>query len=186
MLVALFLLRYNASRYNLVMYGSEQHVFVEKSYTRINIRNLLIQNCQWSLDLLDRWASFGATEELRVKNEELLNNFLSDRPSGWSADYQCVLVYVLITERERWESQVCLETSFAISGHWDYWITQFVDGVELEIDPFGTHFAGCHPCKEFSKESCLVGMDRTYNFADNQVLERYGLPHTNLCSSKLQ
>ncbi|CAM6099399.1 unnamed protein product [Calypogeia fissa] len=178
--------RYDAKRYNLVMYGAEHEVFDKKRFTGINTGNLLIRNCQWSMDLLDRWASFGATEELRWKNEHLLNDLLSDRPSGWSADDQSVLVYILIMERQKWESRVCLETSFAMSGAWDYCVGLYVDGKQFQDPPFVTHFAGCNPCNLVdAKERCLVGMERTYNFADNQVLELYGLRHVKLNSSKL-
>ncbi|KAL6566867.1 hypothetical protein OROMI_015271 [Orobanche minor] len=45
--------------------------------------------------------------------------------------------------------------------------------------PFITHFAGCQPCNgdhnpSFENASCLVGLERALNFADNQVLRNYG------------
>ncbi|KAL6510964.1 hypothetical protein OROGR_022088 [Orobanche gracilis] len=45
--------------------------------------------------------------------------------------------------------------------------------------PFITHFAGCQPCNgdhnpAFKNNSCLVGLERALNFADNQVLRNYG------------
>ncbi|GFP93887.1 galactomannan galactosyltransferase 1 [Phtheirospermum japonicum] len=45
--------------------------------------------------------------------------------------------------------------------------------------PFVTHFTGCQPCSgdhnpAYEGDSCLVGMERALNFADNQVLRNYG------------
>jgi xyloglucan 6-xylosyltransferase len=171
------------------MYGNPEELYDKRSYTSINTGSFLIRNCQWSIDLLDRWASFGATEELRVKNEDLLNNFLSDRPSGWTADDQCVLAYVLISEREKWESRVHLVDEFAMSGHWAFWVPRFPNDVEwtdeYTVPPFVTHFAGCHPCSLTVTQEVIDGMHKTYNYADNQVLRRYGLRHLNVNSSEI-
>ncbi|KAI4330732.1 hypothetical protein MLD38_028990 [Melastoma candidum] len=54
--------------------------------------------------------------------------------------------------------------------------------------PFVTHFTGCQPCsgnhnKKYSGESCWDGMVRALNFADNQVLRKYGFVHPNLLDS---
>ncbi|GFY93721.1 Galactosyl transferase GMA12/MNN10 family protein [Actinidia rufa] len=46
--------------------------------------------------------------------------------------------------------------------------------------PFVTHFTGCQPCNGdhnplYTGDSCWVGMERTLNFADNQVLRKIRL-----------
>ncbi|CAM6089183.1 unnamed protein product [Calypogeia fissa] len=176
--------KYNVNGgYNLVMYGQEDLLYEEKIYTALNTGNFFIRNCQWSIDLLDRWASFAATPELIEKNGELLSNFLTQRPANSEADDQSVLVYVLITERERWSSKVLWEnTEVVMSGNWWYWTPKFLDNVPLVSKPFVTHFAGCTPCASKVTEKCLAEMDRTYHFADNQVLQSSGRCHEHLGS----
>lgn len=54
--------------------------------------------------------------------------------------------------------------------------------------PFVTHFTGCQPCsgnhnKRYSGDSCWDGMVRALNFADNQVLRKYGFVHPDLLNS---
>ncbi|KAK7251130.1 hypothetical protein RIF29_34059 [Crotalaria pallida] len=51
--------------------------------------------------------------------------------------------------------------------------------------PFITHFTGCQPCNghhnpAYAADDCWNGMERALNFADNQVLRKYGYVHTNL------
>ncbi|XP_065875935.1 glycosyltransferase 6-like [Euphorbia lathyris] len=51
--------------------------------------------------------------------------------------------------------------------------------------PFITHFTGCQPCNGehnpmYKGDSCLKGMIRALNFADNQILRNYGFVHPDL------
>ncbi|XP_065874911.1 putative glycosyltransferase 7 [Euphorbia lathyris] len=51
--------------------------------------------------------------------------------------------------------------------------------------PFITHFTGCQPCsgdhnKMYEGDSCWNGMVKALNFADNQVLRKYGFVHPDL------
>ncbi|XP_019182465.1 PREDICTED: galactomannan galactosyltransferase 1-like [Ipomoea nil] len=51
--------------------------------------------------------------------------------------------------------------------------------------PFITHFTGCQPCtgdrnQAYSGEVCVDSMHKALNFADNQVLRRYGYMHKDL------
>ncbi|KDP32091.1 hypothetical protein JCGZ_12552 [Jatropha curcas] len=55
--------------------------------------------------------------------------------------------------------------------------------------PFITHFTGCQPCsgdhnKMYEGDSCWKGMVKALNFADNQVLRKYGFVHPDLLDSK--
>lgn len=179
--------RYNVNGgYNLVMYGEDNLLYEEKNFRAINTGNFFLRNCQWSIDLLDRWASFAYSHEVRERNGVILTEALKDRPTKWEADDQGVLEYMLITETDRWASKVLLENSEVdMSASWWYWTPRFLDSVPLSYKPFVTHFAGCSPCEANVTESCLAEMDKTFNFADNQVLESSGLCHEHLRSSKI-
>ena len=57
--------------------------------------------------------------------------------------------------------------------------------------PFVTHFTGCKPCKlgaseDGENDECFKQMERAFNFADNQVLEKYGYTHLALSSFMTQ
>ncbi|KAK9949180.1 hypothetical protein M0R45_004714 [Rubus argutus] len=57
--------------------------------------------------------------------------------------------------------------------------------------PFVTHFTGCQPCsgdhnQMYSGESCWDGMQKAMNFADNQVLRKYGFVHPSAGDSSLK
>ena len=54
--------------------------------------------------------------------------------------------------------------------------------------PFITHFTGCQPCSGdhnqiYHGETCWNGMVKALNFADNQVLRKYGFVHPDLLDS---
>lgn len=54
--------------------------------------------------------------------------------------------------------------------------------------PFVTHFTGCQPCSGnhnpmYTWEACFKGMQKALNFADNQVLRRFGFLHPDLPNS---
>ncbi|POO00691.1 Glycosyltransferase [Trema orientale] len=56
--------------------------------------------------------------------------------------------------------------------------------------PFITHFTGCQPCsgnhnQMYSGQSCWDGMRKALNFADNQVLRKYGFMHPHLLDSSV-
>ncbi|AEC07370.1 unnamed protein product [Arabidopsis thaliana] len=51
--------------------------------------------------------------------------------------------------------------------------------------PFVTHFTGCQPCsgdhnKMYDGDTCWNGMIKAINFADNQVMRKYGFVHSDL------
>ncbi|CAK9141118.1 unnamed protein product [Ilex paraguariensis] len=54
--------------------------------------------------------------------------------------------------------------------------------------PFITHFTGCQPCSgrhnpSYGGDSCWIGIERALNFADNQVLRKFGFVHSELENS---
>ncbi|VFQ64135.1 unnamed protein product [Cuscuta campestris] len=68
---------------------------------------------------------------------------------------------------------------------WEAHVAEGGDGRGGWRRPFVTHFAGCQPCSgdhnpEYGGDSCLVGMERAINFADNQVLRNFGFAHGDL------
>jgi len=57
--------------------------------------------------------------------------------------------------------------------------------------PFITHFVGCEFCEGgvnpiYSPGQCIRAMERAFLFADNQVLNRYGLRHSSLHTFRVQ
>jgi len=56
--------------------------------------------------------------------------------------------------------------------------------------PFVTHFCGCEFCcgtinPEYTVDHCLLHMERAINFADNQVISKYGFRHKSLKSPEV-
>ena len=61
-------------------------------------------------------------------------------------------------------------------------------GLEGCRRPFVTHFTGCQPCsgrhnEKYTEKECWRGMQLALNFADDQVLRRYGFAHRDLLAS---
>ncbi|KAL2642553.1 hypothetical protein R1flu_010140 [Riccia fluitans] len=180
--------------YNLVLHGWDDMVYKRKNWIGLNTGSFLIRNCQWSLDLLDLWAPFGP-RGVRKEMGKLLTASLSGRPV-FEADDQSALIYLLATRKEELSEKVYLENSFYLHGYWVILVEKFEQMMEkyhpgLGDDrwPFVTHFVGCKPCKknsgDYSNVRCFKEMERAFNFADNQVLQRYGLQHAALGTSSV-
>ncbi|KAF8721534.1 hypothetical protein HU200_023041 [Digitaria exilis] len=183
--------------HNLVLPGWDEKVYVRKSWLGINAGSFVIRNCQWSLDLLDAWARMGPRGPVRYKYGEVLGEALSDRPS-YEADDQSALVYLLVTQRERWGKKTFLESSYSLHGYWveivdryeemmrrrrrNGWTPGIAGGEERW--PLVTHFVGCKPCggqyASYDAAECRRGMERALNFADDQILRLYGFEHESL------
>jgi xyloglucan 6-xylosyltransferase len=178
--------------HNMVLHGFEEKLFVKKSWLGINAGSFLLRNCQWSLDLLDEWTSYGhprVTKQVGV----MLSNELTDRPV-FDADDQSVLAYLFVTQKSRWVPKVFLENSYYLHGYW----VILVDNYERNMEkfrpgygddrwPFVTHFVGCKPCgseASYGMQRCLQQMERAFNFGDNQILEHYGYNHRALNGTK--
>jgi xyloglucan 6-xylosyltransferase len=186
--------------YNMVLHGQEDEVFAQKSWLGLNTGSFLFRNCQWSLDLLEVWAQMGPKGPVRVEAGKLLTATLAGRPA-FEADDQSALVYFLATDRPRWGSKVFLEHSYCLHGYWVMLVERFEElmqfgapgggGSEQYRWPFVTHFVGCKPCgsdrgkDSYATDRCLKHMERAFNFADNQVLELYGLQHATLNTARI-
>lgn len=123
---------------------------------------------------------------------------MPDRGKG-EADDQSGLVYLMITDKEKWGSKVYLESSYYFQGYWKVLTERFEEMMEKyrpgiygdDRWPFVTHFCGCEFCcgsinPEYTVDHCLLHMERAINFADNQVIAKYGFRHKSLKSPEVE
>ncbi|KAM0916481.1 hypothetical protein ACQ4PT_010150 [Festuca glaucescens] len=185
--------RYVAS--NLVIHGYEDLLWKQRSWIALNTGSFLLRNCQWSMDLLDAWAPMGPKGRVREAAGKVLTASLTGRPA-FEADDQSALIHLLLTQKERWMDKVYVENKYFLHGFWAGLVDRYEEMMEKhhpglgdERWPFVTHFVGCKPCGSYGDypvEQCLGGMERAFNFADNQVLRLYGFRHRSLASPKVK
>ena len=132
-----------------------------------------------------------------VSAGKLFTEKLVDRPV-FEADDQSALVYLILYGDPKWKELTYLEWEFFLHGYWKYVVYNFEEmmaknhpGYGDERWPFVTHFVGCKPCKlgasqDGEEDECFRQMERAFNFADNQVLEKYGYTHSALSSFRTQ
>ncbi|CAM6093443.1 unnamed protein product [Calypogeia fissa] len=180
--------------YNMVMWGWEDGLFAKLNWVAANTGVFLLRNCQWSLDLIDKWSPMGPEGPVRDEYGRMLSSFLSSRPD-YPADDQSSLVYLLITdEAVKLKVKLVEAGTYLMSGFWVDVVDTYEDSAEKYHPGFGdkrwpwvTHFTGCGFCyggsnPDYAQERCLEGFDRAFNFADNQVLAYMGFRHKNLSS----
>ncbi|KAM0867143.1 hypothetical protein ACQ4PT_042184 [Festuca glaucescens] len=185
--------RYVAS--NLVIHGYEDLLWKQRSWIALNTGSFLLRNCQWSMELLDAWAPMGPKGRVREAAGKVLTASLTGRPA-FEADDQSALIHLLLTQKERWMKKVYVENKYFLHGFWAGLVDRYEEMMEKhhpglgdERWPFVTHFVGCKPCGSYGDypvEQCLGGMERAFNFADNQVLRLYGFRHRSLASPKVK
>ncbi|XP_021860693.2 probable xyloglucan 6-xylosyltransferase 5 [Spinacia oleracea] len=181
--------------HNLVIHGYPDLLFEQKSWIALNTGSFLLRNSQWSLDLLDIWAPMGPKGVVRDEAGKLLTANLKGRPA-FEADDQSALIYLLISQKEKWMNKVFVENSYYLHGFWLGLVDKYEEmaekyhpGLGDERWPFVTHFVGCKPCGsygDYPAEKCLKSMERAFNFADNQVLKLYGFRHKGLLSPNIK
>ncbi|CAL4995543.1 unnamed protein product [Urochloa decumbens] len=186
---------------HLVVHGNHYLLFNLRSWAAVSTGSFLIRNCQWSLDLLDAWAVMAPRGRARRDAGELLTATLHGRPAALEADDQSALVHLLITEKERWMEKVYLENEYYLHGHWEGIVDKYEEAMEKHHPgygddrwPFVTQFVGCKPCiggggnssEEYPVDRCARGMERAFNFADNQVLRLLGFKHESLASAEVR
>ncbi|KAL3813011.1 hypothetical protein ACJIZ3_014279 [Penstemon smallii] len=186
---------YKYKDYNMVIHGYPDLLFDQKSWIALNTGSFLFRNSQWSLDLFDAWAPMGPKGPIREEAGKILTAYLKGRPA-FEADDQSALIYLLISEKERWMNKVFVENSFYLHGFWEGLVDRYEEMIEKyhpglgdERWPFVTHFVGCKPCGSYGDypvERCLKSMERAFNFADNQVLNLYGFRHRGLVSPNIK
>ncbi|BBN02855.1 xyloglucan 6-xylosyltransferase [Marchantia polymorpha subsp. ruderalis] len=171
--------------HNFVIHGIKDLVYGKKQWSGVTTGAFLIRNCQWSLDFLEAWAVM-ADKKYEEKWGTFLSDHLTERPRNQPAEDQSAAVYTLANEPTKWSSKVYLEKADDMSRFWKQ-----VDFSKLRDDPslpkaFVTHFAGCQSCTGGATNAsiavCQAGMEKAFNFADNQVLARYGYLHSDLTS----
>ncbi|CAM6099117.1 unnamed protein product [Calypogeia fissa] len=179
--------------YNMAMFAWKEG-FRNKSWTSVNVGVFLIRNCQWSLDLIDKWSSMGPAGEVRVEYGKMLSQFFVDRRDNYPADDQSALIYVILTEEAVRSKIKLVQDEYIISGWWvqvvgtlDRALEKYHPGLGDRRWPWITHFTGCQPCggipnADYSYEDCILNMTKVFNFADNQVLAYMGYQHQNLSS----
>ncbi|KAI4340122.1 hypothetical protein MLD38_024990 [Melastoma candidum] len=181
--------------YNMVIHGYPDLFYDQKSWIALNTGSFLLRNCQWTLDLLDTWAPMGPKGPIREEAGKVVTKFLNGRPD-FEADDQSALIYLLLTQKEKWMDKVHIENSYYLHGFWTGLVDTYEDlmakyqpGYGDQRWPFVTHFVGCKPCGSYADypvERCLRSMERAFNFADNQVLNLYGFGHRGLLSPKIK
>lgn len=185
--------RYEAS--NLVIHGYQDLLWKQRSWISLNTGSFLLRNCQWSMELLDAWAPMGPKGRVREAAGKVLTASLTGRPA-FEADDQSALIHLLLTQTDRWMEKVYVENQYFLHGFWAGLVDRYEEMMEKhhpglgdERWPFVTHFVGCKPCGSYGDypvETCLTGMERAFNFADNQVLRLYGFRHRSLVSPKVK
>ncbi|CAD6342618.1 unnamed protein product [Miscanthus lutarioriparius] len=167
------------SRYdgaNLVIHGYPDLLFEKRSWIALNAGIFLLRNCQWSLDLLDAWVPMGPRGPSRVEAGKLLTASLTGRPP-FDADDQSALIHPAAGAEGRWMDKVRADDGEPPPGLGD------------DRWPFITHFVGCKTCgryEDYPLDRCIRGMERAFNFADNQVLRLYGFQHRSLTTAKVR
>ncbi|CAI7827908.1 unnamed protein product, partial [Closterium sp. NIES-53] len=164
---------------------------------------------QEGLDLLDDWGQYGRSEKVTVKWGEIASRVLQKR-KNWPADDQTALVLMLTGEGEkeedrakglkpladRWAPRTFLDPTNTLHGFWGLFVdkleaiaAKYHNGVGDWEWPFTVHFTGCKLCdrkfSDYDPDTCDLGIHRSFAFADNQVLKRYGLQHANLNDSAI-
>nr|CAD1832435.1 unnamed protein product [Ananas comosus var. bracteatus] len=112
---ALPLRRYAA--HNLVVHGWPHLVYDERSWVSLNAGVFLIRNCQWSLDFMAEWAAMGPRSPDYEKWGMTLKRTFRDKVFNESDD-QSALVYLLLTQKEKWGHRIFLEHQFYFEGYW--------------------------------------------------------------------
>ncbi|VFQ64652.1 unnamed protein product [Cuscuta campestris] len=180
---------------NLIIHGWDHMVYGDRNWIGLNTGSFLLRNCQWSLDILDELAPMGPKGKVREEAGKMLTQELKGRPV-FEADDQSAMVYLLVTQKEKWAPKVYLESTFYLHGYWGILVDKYEDLMETYHPGFGdqrwplvTHFVGCKPCLKFGDypvERCLKQMDRAFNFGDNQILQMYGFIHKDLSSKRVK
>ncbi|KAB2626596.1 glycosyltransferase 6-like [Pyrus ussuriensis x Pyrus communis] len=121
--------------HNLVVHGWPNMVYGDiynKSWTGLNAGVLLIRNCQWSMDLIDEWASIGPQTPDFENWGRILTSVFKDKPFPLPDD-QSALIYLLFTDEERWGKKTYLE--------WEYYLEAYWIGVVGKYDNFTESYA---------------------------------------------
>ncbi|XP_074308872.1 glycosyltransferase 6-like [Silene latifolia] len=102
--------------YNLIVYGWPDALYEHKSSMGLNAGVFLIRNCQWSMNILDRWASFGPQTENFAKWGQIQKAVFPNMENPTSDD-QAALCYMILMEKDIWAEKFYLETEYDFQGY---------------------------------------------------------------------
>ncbi|XP_043708970.1 galactomannan galactosyltransferase 1-like [Telopea speciosissima] len=104
--------------HNLVIHGWPDAIFgKDPSWLSINAGVFLIRNCQWSMDLMQEWASMSPlTPAYEEWGQREMSTF-KDKVFPDSDD-QSALVYLMLKGNKRWMERIYVETEFYFEGYW--------------------------------------------------------------------
>jgi xyloglucan 6-xylosyltransferase len=179
---------------NFVMWGWSEGLWEKRSWVACNTGVMFLRNNQWTLDLLEKWSHFGPEGQIRDEAGVVLSTYLTSR-GPLMADDQSALVFLMLTDPTL-RPKMFIEDEYQLSGYWEGIVDQLEDvaktskpGAGGKVWPFTTHFTGCQPCSGQSNplygDRCLTGMERAFNFADDQILRPFGFAHETLQVSKV-
>ncbi|XP_058186375.1 galactomannan galactosyltransferase 1-like [Rhododendron vialii] len=110
--------------HNFVVPGGSDLVYDKKSWGGLNAGVFYIRNCQWSMEFMEAWAEMGPQTPNYEKWGQIQMEALSDKKHQDSDD-QSALVYLLLTEKEKWGIKVYIENMYDLSGYWGYLVDSF-------------------------------------------------------------
>ncbi|GAB2282722.1 Anthocyanidin 3-O-glucosyltransferase 7 [Dionaea muscipula] len=103
--------------HNLVVHGWPELIYKKKSWTGLNAGVFLIRNCQWSMDLIERWAGMGPQSPDYDRWGQILRSEFKDKLFPQSDD-QTGLGYLIVEEKERWGEKIYMEGEYYFEGYW--------------------------------------------------------------------
>ncbi|GAB4846878.1 hypothetical protein Ancab_025886 [Ancistrocladus abbreviatus] len=103
--------------HNLVIHGWAHMILQNKSWVGLNAGVFLIRNCQWSMDLIDRWAAMGPQSPDYEKWGEIQRSIFKDKLFP-EADDQTGLAYLILKEGEKWADKIYIESEYYLQGYW--------------------------------------------------------------------
>ncbi|XP_042493639.1 galactomannan galactosyltransferase 1-like [Macadamia integrifolia] len=161
--------------YNLVVHGWANLIYETKdpSWVGLNAGVFLIRNCQWSMDMMEEWASMGPQTPAYEEWGQRLRSTFKDKLFPESDD-QSGLIYLMLKGKKRWAERIYLEREYYFEGYWveivgtlermgeryeemerrvgvlrrrhAEKVSEHYGEAYLERRPFITHFTGCQPC----------------------------------------
>ncbi|XP_043712096.1 galactomannan galactosyltransferase 1-like isoform X2 [Telopea speciosissima] len=105
--------------HNLVVHGWANLIYETKepSWVGLNAGVFLIRNCQWSMDLMEEWASMGPQTPAYKEWGQKLRSTFKDKLFPESDD-QSGLLYLMLKGKQRWAERIYLENQYYFEGYW--------------------------------------------------------------------
>lgn len=110
--------------HNLVVHGWPDMIYEKKSWVALNTGSFLVRNCEWSMYLLDVWASMSPHGSDYKKWGKILRTTLSDKLFP-DSDEQSSLVYLLLKENQKWGEKIYVENEYLLHGYWLEQVVKF-------------------------------------------------------------